>query len=51
MDNFDFKVKKETNGEDFIVDLFKHVFYHVVEKIIMELPLKSICSCQQVSQE
>ena len=50
MGNFFFEDKKVIYG-DFIVDLFKKGFYHVVEKIIMELPLKSIRSCQQVSQD
>ena len=42
----------DLNAEaDFILDLFTRGFHHVVEKIIMLLPLQSILHCKQVSQD
>ena len=38
-------------SNDFIVDLFKQGFHHVLEKIVMEFPLKTIQACKEVSPE
>ena len=37
--------------EDFLVNLYKRGFHHILEKIILSLPPWSILVCRQVSEE
>jgi hypothetical protein len=50
MENFVNESDSESHSEDdFIVDLFKRGYHHLLEKILFQFPLKIILACKEVS--
>ena len=58
MDNFiNTVIQKQENvlntreSDDFIVNLFNQGFHHILEKIVLDFPLKTIQDCKNVSPD